>query len=305
MLRRVIIVLLALVVGTNILFQFMSTDTLYEEGTIDVYFCPGCKDMFIEHLQGEEQCLFYDLNDPDVLEAVADVVMFDHNALEQFPAVPSKGLMHHKFCLYDDVIITGSTNPTKFGLTRNDNNILVIESPTIAARYREEYDEIISRTNKKYTKVKGTTKVNLSGTFIELYMCPQDDCEDAVLRTLASAQQEVKFMIFTFTSDPVGDLLVQLHESGISVEGVFEKRQNSQYAEYEKLKEWGLPVFLDGNKGTMHHKVFIIDERIVITGSYNPTKSANERNDENLLIIHDEEIAKKYLAEYERIKPMS
>jgi phosphatidylserine/phosphatidylglycerophosphate/cardiolipin synthase-like enzyme len=52
---------------------------------------------------------------------------------------------------------------------------------------------------------------------------------------------------------------------------------------------------------TMHHKVFIIDNKTVITGSYNPTKNANERNDENILIIHDKKIAEKYLKEFERI----
>jgi len=51
----------------------------------------------------------------------------------------------------------------------------------------------------------------------------------------------------------------------------------------------------------MHHKVFIIDNETVATGSYNPTESGNSRNDENLLIIHDKEIASAYLEEFQRI----
>ena len=51
----------------------------------------------------------------------------------------------------------------------------------------------------------------------------------------------------------------------------------------------------------MHHKVFIIDEEIVITGSYNPTSSGTKRNDENLLIIHDKEIANEFTQEFEKV----
>ena len=48
----------------------------------------------------------------------------------------------------------------------------------------------------------------------------------------------------------------------------------------------------------MHHKVFIIDNETVITGSYNPTKHANEKNDENILVIHGREIAGEYVQEF-------
>ncbi len=52
----------------------------------------------------------------------------------------------------------------------------------------------------------------------------------------------------------------------------------------------------------MHHKVLIIDEETVITGSFNPTKNGDEGNDENVLIIHDKEIAKKFLGEFNYLK---
>ena len=60
-------------------------------------------------------------------------------------------------------------------------------------------------------------------------------------------------------------------------------------------------VKFDNNKGTMHHKVFIIDGKIVATGSFNPTKNGDIRNDENLVIIHDESIAKQFLNEFKRV----
>jgi phosphatidylserine/phosphatidylglycerophosphate/cardiolipin synthase-like enzyme len=49
----------------------------------------------------------------------------------------------------------------------------------------------------------------------------------------------------------------------------------------------------------MHHKVFIIDNNTIITGSFNPSKAANEKNDENILIINNKDIAKRFLEEFD------
>ncbi|MBW2972476.1 hypothetical protein KY359_05560, partial [Candidatus Woesearchaeota archaeon] len=57
----------------------------------------------------------------------------------------------------------------------------------------------------------------------------------------------------------------------------------------------------DGNKANMHHKVFVIDNKTVVTGSFNPTSNADTKNDENVLIIHDPEVAQKFSEEWERV----
>ena len=51
----------------------------------------------------------------------------------------------------------------------------------------------------------------------------------------------------------------------------------------------------------MHHKVFIIDNKTVITGSFNPTEGADTRNDENILIMHDKNIAQSFIKEFENL----
>ena len=69
------------------------------------------------------------------------------------------------------------------------------------------------------------------------------------------------------------------------------------------MKEAGIPVIIDTSSGTMHHKVIIIDDETVITGSYNFSKNAETRNSENLLIIKgNKEIARAYLDEFNRLK---
>jgi phosphatidylserine/phosphatidylglycerophosphate/cardiolipin synthase-like enzyme len=84
---------------------------------------------------------------------------------------------------------------------------------------------------------------------------------------------------------------------------VFDKSQalSNKGGEYTNLLGDGIAVRLDGNRYGMHHKVIIIDGRIVVTGSYNFSNNAKTRNDENTLIIHDPEIAEFYREEFARV----
>jgi phosphatidylserine/phosphatidylglycerophosphate/cardiolipin synthase-like enzyme len=76
---------------------------------------------------------------------------------------------------------------------------------------------------------------------------------------------------------------------------------SNQGTEYDPFRQAGLDVRLDGNPGLMHHKVIILDRSIVIAGSYNFSASAEERNDENVVIIYNPDVAAQYLAEFQRV----
>ena len=110
-------------------------------------------------------------------------------------------------------------------------------------------------------------------------------------------------MAFSFTHDTLGAAIRDCFEVGVDVQGIFEKRQvNNRYAEYKSMKDAGLSVTLDENRGAMHHKVIVIDGETVVTGSYNFSKNAETRNSENLLIIKgNQELAAAYVAEFQRI----
>ncbi len=91
-------------------------------------------------------------------------------------------------------------------------------------------------------------------------------------------------------------------KAGLPVRGVFE-RQNAggTGSAFSRLRQGGVDVLEDGNCYILHHKVIIIDERTVITGSYNFTGSAERDNDENLVIVDDAALARAYLDEFERV----
>jgi len=84
------------------------------------------------------------------------------------------------------------------------------------------------------------------------------------------------------------------------VAGVMEADQviSNEGTEYDRFIQAGLDVRLDGNEDQMHDKVIIIDGSIVITGSYNFSSSAEESNDENVLILHDDKAASTFTEEF-------
>ena len=136
---------------------------------------------------------------------------------------------------------------------------------------------------------------------MQVYFCAVDDCTSIVVNELLNAQASIHFMAYSFTDKSIADALIA-RSKHITVMGVIEKQRiNQPYNKFNQLIAEGVNVVPDSNQGTMHHKVFIIDEKTVITGSFNPTKAGNEKNDENMLIIRDSEIAAQYLEEFSRV----
>ena len=91
-------------------------------------------------------------------------------------------------------------------------------------------------------------------------------------------------------------------DKGVNVKGIIEKQTTgSQYSQFKSFKKNNVEVFVDNNPGLMHNKVFVIDRKTVITGSFNPSKNADERNNENIVILRNKRIAERYSNEIERI----
>jgi len=140
-------------------------------------------------------------------------------------------------------------------------------------------------------------------TLLETYFSPDDGVATRLLDLVSSAQGSVHFMAYSFTSDDLAQALIERAGAGVEVSGILEESQarSNTGGEYENLRQSGVDVRLGGQSGNMHHKVLIIDGSIVVAGSYNFSQSAETRNDENVLIIHNPEIAAQYLAEFERL----
>lgn len=289
---------------------------------LDVYFCPedDCADNLIKFINSADNyvyCALFDLRLENVISTLAKksktipvkVVVDDNNDKGQLKGKniifdTSSQLSHNKFCVIDDIKVwTGSFNPTKRGNEKNNNNALIIYSGYLAKNYKDEFNELWNRQFGEGETVEYPI-VYINNKKFENYFCPEDNCKGQVIEELLKAKKSIYFMIFSFTDEEIGDVL--LFSNVKNIKGVFEKVQAaSQYSQYQRLKDFGLDVKIDGNPANMHHKVFIIDRKTVITGSYNPSKSGNSKNDENIIIIEDEKIAKEYVEEFNKIWALS
>jgi phosphatidylserine/phosphatidylglycerophosphate/cardiolipin synthase-like enzyme len=319
--------ILVLITGT---YFFTNTDlsitgmttvqsVVKDEGNIQVYFCPqqDCANQlaeFIDSAQRTVHCALFELDLPNVQEEILnkqkaglDVrVITDKDYLYEFNhsfvKVDSWGLMHNKFCIIDGKkVSTGSMNPTINGATKNNNNLLFIESELIARNYEDEFQEMWSGIFKKGDQVLNPA-IDLNGIVVKTYFCPEDHCANKVKDELKKAEQSIKFMTFSFTHEGIANIILLKYLDGIIVEGVMEARGVTKYSQFARIAYQDIDVVKDGNKGNMHHKVFIVDEETVITGSFNPTGNGDGSNDENVVIIKSKEIARLFLEEYDYVK---
>jgi len=251
----------------------------------------------------------YDLDQKELIAILkskdASVLVDEDNYFGFGRKISGTGLMHNKFWLIynssgKDYLVTGSMNPTYNDINKNDNNMLVIESAYLMRNYEDEFSELEKSSPDKPTRYQ---KINFNDNLLENYFCPDDDCEGKVLSVLKSAKQSVYFMTFSFTSEALGNYLIEKRDD-LEIRGVFDESQvksQERYTEYNKMLAAGMSVIIDGNPAKLHHKVFIIDNSTVVTGSYNPTSAGTSKNDENILILHDREIAKGFVDEFERV----
>ncbi|HLB47017.1 MAG TPA: phospholipase D-like domain-containing protein, partial [Anaerolineales bacterium] len=215
-------------------------------------------------------------------------------------------IMHDKFVIADGTIVwTGSWNFTENDTYRNNNSMIGITSPEMVANYQAEFDEMFVEQKFGANSTGNTPypQFTVNGIVVENYFSPDDGVADHILSAINGATQSIAFAAFTFTRSDFTEAMLERAQAGVSVEGVYETRQVNSGSDqsYGVLFPAGLPVLLDGNPYTMHHKFIVIDSQIVITGSYNFTKAAEQKNDENVLIIHDAGIAQKYLSEFKRV----
>lgn len=302
-----------------------------------VVFCPylnECKQTFSEVInmaQEDIKCALYELDERDIVldlneksqrgvdvDLVIDDRYLEESVLKYLSEEVSlfsdidrgtryNNYMHHKFCVIDsNTTLVSSANPTENGFNYNNNNLQVFYSQDIADVFLEEFNQLSSGTfgyNKKPTiSTSSFIFSNSTLSSLDIYICPQDNCEDGLIEVLGGANESIYFATFVMTLDSVEETLINKAQNGIEVQGVIEARSwNSQGSRAEEMQEQ-FELIKDKNPKTMHHKFFVVDERYVITGSMNPSNSGVNYNDENLLILDSPEIAQLFVEEFRRLQ---
>lgn len=138
-------------------------------------------------------------------------------------------------------------------------------------------------------------------TLPKLNVCfsPDGHCEDMAVQAINSARSSIYVRAYSFTAQPIASALIAAQQRGIIVKLLVDKSQlKEKHTKIRELQASGIPVKIEKVSGIAHNKVIVIDENIILTGSYNWSKAANERNAENLLAINDPELAKVYIKDW-------
>jgi phosphatidylserine/phosphatidylglycerophosphate/cardiolipin synthase-like enzyme len=214
--------------------------------------------------------------------------------------------MHDKFIIIDkSEVWLGSMNFTDGGAYDDNNNLMRIHSTKLAENYLKEFEEMFvdDKFGEEVAPETPNPTVTIDETRIDVYFSPDDGVLAAVVPVLDSAQESIYFLAYSFTSNQLGDIIRQKAEAELKIAGVMDEEQvkSNEGTEFDPFRQADLDVRIDGIDGLMHHKVFIVDEKIVVLGSYNFSQSAELRNDENLIIIYDPVIAGQFLQEFRRV----
>jgi len=292
---------------------------------------------FIDATTKSLDCAIYDLRHPDVLAALRRVVTggkklriaFDgaqkktEQDLKNFkllgqstPVHPTGNhLMHNKYLVRDGKSVwTGSANFTPGGLELQDNNCLIIKSASLAKQYATEFNQLI--TPQSFVTAPSPSKtVNVGSVKITPFFAPgaSEGIEDKVVEVLQGAQR-VRVMAFLISDPGILNALTAFREPGFDILGVLDPHGMKDALGHktpDPLLFWFLndPRFVNapshafnpnGEQDFMHNKLMIIDDRLVVTGSYNFSENA-EANDENLVLIESQAVAAAYTAYFDAL----
>jgi len=165
---------------------------------------------------------------------------------------------------------------------------------------KDEAKRIANEAASLRSRLK-TLQSRANTTVLGIYFSPRGGCEAQIIWWINRANISIHVLIYSFTLDSISDALINAYNRGVDVKIVFERDQVTKYSEYQKLKAAGVPVRNDTNPGLMHNKVMIIDGKIVLTGSFNWSVSAERRNNENLIVIRSIYVARVYEEELDKI----
>lgn len=150
------------------------------------------------------------------------------------------------------------------------------------------------------TAIAQADTLTLSGP-AALCFTPGDDCAGLLVATINQAQKSIYVQAYSFTSAPIAKALTDAARRGVHVEAILDKSQRTEkYSGATFLANAGIPVFIDARHAIAHNKVMILDGSRVVTGSFNFTKAAQERNAENLIIIQDQDLASRYMKNWQK-----
>ena len=132
-------------------------------------------------------------------------------------------------------------------------------------------------------------------TPVRILFSPQGGCTEGILKTIDRARSEILVQAYSLASVPIYRALLRAQERGVKVALIADKSERTEgMTPIAILANAGIPVYLDGKHAVANNRVIIVDQQVVITGSFNFNQASEDMNAENLLILDSKELSAEY-----------
>lgn len=204
-------------------------------------------------------------------------------------------IFHQKFMVRDrSSVLTGSTNFTPTGTHHNLNHLVIVHDEKVAKIYAREFKEIsqgkFGKRNEGHDPHPPLETV--SDVPIKVLFAPDHAPEMEIMKQMMKARKRIDFAIFTFSkSSGIDDTMLRLLDLELPIRGAFDGGQGfNEWSPLQGIAAKGADlhsVRKTASIGKLHHKLMVLDDQVVIAGSFNYTGPANQLNDENIIILGD------------------
>ena len=210
-------------------------------------------------------------------------------------------IFHQKFVLRDydgraaptSALLSGSANFTLTDTHRNLNHVFVFRNAYVCRQYATEVEQLRAGSFGRQRHGDVPKVYNLAGVPVKVLFAPDHTPELEIVKQMLKGSEEIVFAIFTFAgSSAIDDAMLALARGGMKLRGVLDRTQAAHdWAAPAWLVHDNIELFVPRRSGVfadlrkVHHKVMVIDEQVVVAGSFNYTAPANEFNDENIFVV--------------------
>jgi phosphatidylserine/phosphatidylglycerophosphate/cardiolipin synthase-like enzyme len=253
---------------------------------------------------------------PDIPKLISPVPQFPNG----------HGLMHNKVFIFDayssnpnrPIVWTGSTNFTTAQINTDPNNVVIVQDQSLAKTYTMEFDEMWGSSSSTpdlvqsrfgpFKKDNTPHYFNIGGRRVECFFSPSDGTNARIIQGVLDATHDLTVNTMLITRNDIVNSIIQTHNNGVPVMVMVnhpnEGNMQPQYDNLQASLQWRITAFSNiPQSGMLHHKLLFANafggtDPYVLTGSHNWSTSAENRNDENTLVIYDADIVNQYLQEF-------
>lgn len=243
--------------------------------------------------------LVYDTSSNPYYNDMASIINLADEKSTDTPRI----LMHNKFMIFDNSkVITGSMNFARTGFSGfNTDCVIFINSAETAKIYEEEFNQMMEG---KFHTLKSNVShktVLLNQTRLTPLFSPKDKIIiNTIIPLINKAKNYIYIPAFIITHEELSYSLINARKRGVDVKLIIDAANSyGSRSKVKKLREAGIPVKIENYAGKVHSKSIIIDDKYIIAGSMNFSKSGENKNDENVVIIEDARLARYYKGFFE------